>query len=78
MTVPHHGLIDEFPRHEDNIRKLIADNPQFAYLDERYEALTAQIESLENDGMPISDEELEKLKLERLKLKDDLYALLRK
>jgi hypothetical protein len=77
MTVAHHALIDEFPEYRERIDHLITENGHFAWLRESYDKLTTQIEALEDDGMPISDEELEKLKFERLKLKDELYELLR-
>jgi len=77
MTVPHHILINEFPGYRDRIGQLVAENGHFASLQESYDSLTTRIEALEDEGMPISDEELEKLKMERLRLKDELYALLR-
>lgn len=77
MTVPHHGIADEFPEYSARIDQLIAEDSHFARLHETYEGLTAQIEELENEGLPISDEEIEKLKMQRLRLKDEIYALLR-
>jgi uncharacterized protein len=77
MTVPHHALMDEFPEYRDRIDQLFTENGHFARLREHYDRLTTQIEALEDDGMPISDEELEKLKFKRLQLKDELYELLR-
>jgi hypothetical protein len=77
MTVPHHILINEFPEYQASINQLVAENSHFAALHERYDTLTTSIENLEDAGSPISDEELEKLKFERLQLKDELYALLR-
>ncbi len=77
MTVPHHALIDEFPEYRERIDQLVAENGHFARLRENYDRLTTQIEALEDEHMPISDKELEKLKIERLRLKDELYALLR-
>ncbi len=77
MTVPHHALIDEFPEFRERIVRLVAENGHFARLQESYDRLTTRIEALEDEGMPISDDELEKLKKERLRLKDELYALMR-
>ncbi len=77
MTVAHHALINEFPEYQERISQLIAENGHFARLQESYDRLTTRIEALEDERMPISDEELEKLKMERLRLKDKLYALLR-
>jgi len=76
MTVPHHILINEFPEFSERITQLVAEDGHFASLHEKYDSLTTQIESLEDAGSPISDEELEKLKMERLLLKDTLYAIL--
>ncbi len=77
MTVPHHALIDEFPEYRERINQLIAENGHFARLRESYDRLTTEIESLEDEHMPISDDELKKLRQERLRLKDELYTLLR-
>ena len=76
MTVTHHALINEFPEYRERINQLVAENGHFARLQESYDRLTTRIEGLEDERMPISDEELEKLKKERLRLKDELYALL--
>ena len=77
MTVPRHALIDELPEYRERINQLMAENGHFARLRESYDRLTTRIEALEDEHMPISDAELEKLKIERLRLKDELYALLR-
>lgn len=76
MTVPHHILVNEFPELEARIVQLVAENPEFAQMQVEYDSLTSKIEALEDDGAPISDEELERLKYERLNLKDRLYAIL--
>lgn len=76
MTITHHILINEFPELKDRIVQLAAENPDFAQMQAEYDALTTQIEALEDDGSPISDEALEKLKYERLTLKDKLYLIL--
>ena len=49
----------------------------FARLADRYEHLNREIHRIETDVEPSSDEVLEKLKKERLKLKDEIWSMLR-
>jgi hypothetical protein len=76
MNVDHHDLHHEFPEYAEAIHSLKASNTRFARLFDEYNALTAQIEALEDNGAPVADTALEEMKRRRLKLKDDLYGML--
>lgn len=76
MTVEHHDLIHEFPEHKERIHQLKMDDAHFAKLFDEYNDLTNRIEVLENNEVPVTDESLEDLKKQRLRLKDELYAML--
>ncbi|MDP2136145.1 MAG: YdcH family protein [Sulfuritalea sp.] len=76
MNVDHHDLHHEFPEHAEAIHALKMGNQHFGRLFGEYNALTAKIEDLENNGSPVADLELEEMKKLRLKLKDELYAML--
>ena len=76
MSVDHHDLDHEFPEYAETIHALKVGNHHFAGLFGEYQALTAQIEALEDNDSPIADTALEEMKKRRLKLKDDLYAML--
>ncbi|MDZ4255743.1 MAG: DUF465 domain-containing protein [Sulfuritalea sp.] len=76
MNVEHHDLHHEFPEHAKTIHALKAADLHFGRLLDEYNALTAQIEELEIKDAPVADPLLEDMKKLRLKLKDELYALL--
>ncbi|MGK0673838.1 MAG: YdcH family protein [Halothiobacillaceae bacterium] len=77
MTVDHHDLVHEFPEYKERIHQLKMTDAHFARLFEEYNDLTNTIEVLENRGVPVADESIEDMKKQRLKLKDELYAMLR-
>lgn len=77
MNVDHHDLHHEFPEHAAAIHSLKVGNAHFARLFEEYHALTTRIEVLEDKDSPIADTELEEMKKQRLRLKDDLYGMLK-
>lgn len=76
MNPDHHDLIHEFPQYRDKIHTLRAGNAHFAKLFDEYDIVTRKIELLEGEGIPVADETFEELKMKRVKLKDDLYAML--
>lgn len=76
MTHVPHGLHEEFPQAAATISKLKIGDAHFARLADRYEHLNREIHRVETDIEPASDERLESLKKERLKLKDEIAAML--
>lgn len=76
MTHVPHGLHEEFPQASAAISKLKIGDAHFARLADRYEHLNREIHRVETDIEPASDERLEGLKKERLKLKDEIAAML--
>lgn len=76
MNVDHHDLHHEFPEHVDTIRSLKVSSTHFARLFDEYHVLTSQVEALEDKDSPLADVALEDMKKTRLKLKDELYAML--
>ena len=77
MLGESHDLIHEFPEFSDKINELKAKDPAFAKLMDHYDALDRRVREWEELAQPVADETMEDLKKERLKLKDELYALLR-
>lgn len=77
MSVEHHDLHHEFPEFKDAIHQLKTSNNHFARLFDEYHVATAEVEKLEGKGIPVGDSAFEELKKKRLKLKDELYTLLR-
>ena len=78
MLGESHDLFHEFPEYRDRIAELKAASPEFAQLYEDYHAVNAQVERIELQIETPSDQYTETLKKQRLHLKDELYALLRR
>jgi uncharacterized protein YdcH (DUF465 family) len=76
MNVEHHDLAHEFPEHREKIHSLKLGNAHFAKLFDAYHLVTKDVERLEGENVPVSDEALEIQKKERVQLKDQLYAIL--
>ena len=78
MLGEHHSLAHEFPEYKDKIHDLKISNPEFAKLFEKYDDIDKEIYRIEMQIENTSDEYLEGLKIRRVKLKDELYAMLQK
>lgn len=76
MSHVPHELAEEFPEHVDVIHELKAGNAHFAKLYHNYHELNREIHRAETDIEPTSDERITELRRHRLKLKDEIYALL--
>ncbi|WP_114418796.1 YdcH family protein [Marinospirillum perlucidum] len=77
MGLEHHDLAHEFPEYKERIHELKIKDAHFRKLFDEYDQATTRIEALEKQGSPVADESMEDLKKERLRLKDELYALLK-
>ncbi len=66
-------MLEEFP--QELIKKIRQENPHFDKLIERHEELKKIVKDVEEGREHMEDAELEKLKLEKLKLKDEAYAI---
>lgn len=67
-----------FPEYRDLITQLKTSDHRFSHLFDKHNALDQQIKNMESHIAPGSPLEIEVLKKEKLALKDQLYALLRK
>jgi len=72
-----HDMHQEFPNLAEKIDVLAQTNTHFSHLYDQYNGLDAEIVKVEEDGMPIDDFAFENLKKKRLKLKDELYQILK-
>lgn len=77
MTLQQHDLHHEFPEFKDVIHSLKTSNHHFARLFDEYHAANNEVKRIEGQGVPVADETFEEAKKKRLKLKDELYAMLR-
>jgi uncharacterized protein len=76
MQIEHHDLHHEFPELSSRIHELKISDAHFARLFGEYDVLDHEIRRLELEGLLISDSEMETKKLNRVHLKDKLYAYL--
>ena len=77
MHVDHHDLYTEFPDMRDAIDALKAEGGYIGSLFGRYHRLTGKVEDLEQNDMPVADFTLEDKKKARVKLKDEIFHLLK-
>lgn len=67
-----------FPEYRDQITQLMTQNPHFVRLFERHAALDQQVQRMASHNESSTSEQMERLKKEKLQLKDEIYALLKK
>ena len=77
MDIPHE-LREEFPQEISLIERIIRTNYEFRRLAERYDEVNRNIYRIESGEEPTTDEVLARLKKWRLKLKDEIAAILTK
>jgi uncharacterized protein YdcH (DUF465 family) len=77
MRIPH-DLQEEFPQETSLIERLTRSDYQFRRLAARYDEVNGKICRIESEDEPTTDEVLERLKKQRLKLKDEIAAILAK
>ncbi len=74
--IQKHQLTEEFPEHADRIHELKEKNSHFKKLFDEYDDLDHEVYRIETNSEAASDETLNKLRIERVKLKDELYQLI--
>jgi uncharacterized protein len=77
MTHVPHGLHEEFPNAAAAISKLKISDAHFARLADTYEHVNREIHRIEAETEAADDAAVEELKKKRLRLKDQIAAMLR-
>ena len=77
MTIDNHSLHNDFPEMADQIRTLKMKDRHFARLFDEYHEIDREVRLIEEETEAASDNRLEGLKMRRLHLKDDLFAMLK-
>ena len=77
MMVEKHDLIHELPEYREQIHELKMSDKHFARLFEEYHDLDHEVRRIEEGVENTGDAYLEDLKKRRLKLKDEMYGMLR-
>lgn len=72
-----HPLTEEFPEFEAKIHEMKVENEHFKKLFEAYDEVDHEIYRIESDAEPASDETVNQLRINRLRLKDELYHMLK-
>lgn len=76
MYAEPHDLHREFPQFAETIHQLKVGNAHFARLFDEYHQINGKVAQLTGRDVPVTDETFEELKKQRLKLKDELHAML--
>lgn len=78
MTHTPHELHEEFPEHAAKIGMLKTTDSHFAKLAQHYHEVNRSIHRAETDVEPMDDATIENLRKQRLRLKDEISAILAK
>lgn len=76
MTHTPHQLAADFPDFAEKIHTLRQSNTHFAHLVAEYDAVNEVVHKAETDLEPMDDLALEAKRKERVRLKDEIFALL--
>ena len=74
--ISKHILTEEFPEFAEKIHTLKMENAHFKKLFENYDELDHAIYNIESDTEPKSDDVLNKMRIERVRVKDEIYQFL--
>jgi uncharacterized protein YdcH (DUF465 family) len=77
MTLEKHDLLHELPQSREAIHYLKMNDNHFARLFEQYHEIDHEVHRIETGAENTSDQYLEERKKERLKLKDELYRMIK-
>lgn len=78
MSIEKHDLHHEFPELTEEIHFLKMNDNHFARLFTEYHEIDHEVRRIEQGVENTSDEYLDGKKIERLRLKDDLFTMLKK
>ena len=76
MLSEKHDLIHELPEHKEAIHNLKLSNNHFARLFDEYHELDHEVHRIETGIETVAEDYLDAKKYERLKLKDELFAMI--
>ena len=77
MSHVPHELAEEFPDQTDRIHELKTKNAHFAALSDKYHEINRAVHRAETDVEPTDDLHMGELRRERMRLKDEIAAMLR-
>ena len=74
--ITKHQLTLDFPEFEAKIHDLKVNDNHFKNLFDKYDELDHEIYRIETDSDPASDDTLNSLRIERVRIKDEIYQFL--
>jgi hypothetical protein len=77
MTHVPHELAEEFPEYREKMHELKLADAHFRKLADAYHALNREIHRIETDVAPADDLHHQELRRRRVKLKDEIFGLLK-
>ncbi len=78
MTHTPHELAEDFPEHVEKIHQLKMADAHFSRLAEEYHAVNREVHRIETEVEAASHEREEELRKTRMRLKDEIAAILAK
>ncbi|MBU4529602.1 MAG: YdcH family protein [Hoeflea sp.] len=76
MSHTPHELAEEFPEHVEKMSELKQSDAHFAKLFDAYHDINRAVHRAETNIEPTDDFNMESMRKERLKLKDEIYGML--
>ncbi|MFL4471071.1 YdcH family protein [Tateyamaria armeniaca] len=77
MTHTPHELTSDFPEYADKISELRQADAHFARLADAYHDINRDVHRAETDIEPTSDEHLTEMRRTRMRLKDEIFGMLK-
>lgn len=77
MSHTPHEIAADFPEYADKIHELTQSDAHFARMAEEYHKINREVHRAETDVEPTSDDHLVEMRKERMRLKDELYKMLK-
>jgi uncharacterized protein len=78
MAHTPHDLVVEFPEYAEKIRRLKLEDTYFARLNEQYFKINEAVYHAETNVVPTDDFNETAMRKKRLRLKDEIFAILSK
>ena len=76
MTHRPHELVTDFHEHADRIAHLRQSDAHFARLAEAYHDINGEVHRAETKIEPTSDDHMSEMRRNRMRLKDEIFAIL--
>lgn len=77
MSEANHDLAHEFPEYKNRIHELKQSDGHFIRLSGEYHELSKQLHRINSQLETPSDDAIEELKVKRVRLKDELFQMLK-